>query len=88
MVGSFILALLFAIGHHLFFSHIDTTLAGSPQSQFWVRNAGNAFAHFAVIFLGIAVSTSLIQAVSLSSLSFHRLIFYSAGEPSKSWAFV
>ncbi|PVF92461.1 hypothetical protein CPB86DRAFT_183920 [Serendipita vermifera] len=63
MVGSWLLALLFAIGHHLFFSHIDTTLAGSAQSQFWVRNAGNAFAHFAVIFLGIAVSTSLIQAL-------------------------
>lgn len=71
MILVLIMALILALGHHAFLSRINGRPTGSTDNQFWIRNAGNAFAHAIVLCLGIATSIALTQAVrSLASKCF------------------
>jgi hypothetical protein len=72
MILLFIMGLTLALGHHAFLSRINGRPTGSTDNQFWIRNAGNAFAHATVICLGTATSIALTQAVS----SLLQIAFY------------
>jgi hypothetical protein len=63
MILLLIMSLIMALGHHAFLSRINGRPTGSTDNQFWIRNAGNAFAHAIVICLGTATNIALTQAV-------------------------
>lgn len=66
MIILLIVAIILAVGHHAFLSRIHGHSTGSTENQFWIRNAGNAFAHIIVICLGTAGGIALTQAVSFT----------------------
>jgi hypothetical protein len=52
-----------ATGHHFFLTSLDEQYSDG-YSQFWVKNASNAFAHAVAILLGLVATASLARMVS------------------------
>jgi hypothetical protein len=63
MIGFVILGILLALGHHLFFSSLNTTVVGSTSRQQWAIAFGTAFAFLIASFLGLAVSSAYTQFI-------------------------
>lgn len=56
-------AIVLMLGHHLFLSSLDGERVDN-YSQFWIRNASNAFSQSVVIFIGFSAGPLMIQLVS------------------------
>ncbi len=63
MIGCVLLGILLALGHHLFFSSLNTTAVGSTSRQQWAIAFGTAFAFLIASFLGLAVSSAYSQFI-------------------------
>lgn len=67
ITAGLLIAIIFAIGHHLFLQYLNgRSVAG--YSQFWIKNAGNAFANCVAISLAMAASGALVQIVGINLL--------------------
>lgn len=54
MISCFLLGMLASIGHHLFYSHFDGTIVGSPSEQEWnIRSAGHSFSKATQVAYGL-----------------------------------
>ncbi|KAE9376403.1 hypothetical protein N431DRAFT_462240 [Stipitochalara longipes BDJ] len=63
MIGCVLLGIFLALGHHLFFSSLNTTVVGSTSRQQWAIAFGTAFAFLVASFLGLAVSSAYTQFI-------------------------
>lgn len=63
MIACVLLGILLALGHHLFFSSLNTTAVGSTSRQQWAIAFGTAFAFLIASFLGLAVSSAYTQFI-------------------------
>ena len=61
MVASALIGIIFAVGHHAFYSHYNGRVADNEREQRLVINAGTAFAFLVKMFLAIATGTTYVQ---------------------------
>ena len=66
MVGSLLVGLAFALGHHYFYQHWNRRLVSSDDQQEWLTRIGTGFAFLVKMFWAIAASTAYIQCLWLS----------------------
>lgn len=69
MLGSFLLGILLALTHHLFYQYLSGKDIGNTISQRWVNRIGTGLAFLVKMFLVIASSTAYVQR---QWLSFHN----------------
>lgn len=69
MIGSLLLGIAFAIGHHFFYRYCDGKEADHQLQQQWVTRAGTSFAFVVKLLLAIAAGMAYVQQcwVSLKS---------------------
>jgi hypothetical protein len=66
MIGSLILAVVFALGHHLFYRYCNGKEANQQLPQQWVNRGGTAFAFVTKMFLAISTGIAYVQQSWLS----------------------
>ncbi|KAI9789350.1 MAG: hypothetical protein M1816_006239 [Peltula sp. TS41687] len=66
MLATFLLGLLFAIGHDRFYHHYDHQPVGSNLEQKVIVNVGTAFAFMVKMFFAISTATVFAQQIWLS----------------------
>lgn len=64
IIVAYISGALIAAGHHFFLTALNNRDVGD-YSQFWVKNASNTFAQVVTIVLGLTVTLSISEGVSL-----------------------
>ena len=61
MVGSGLIGIAFAVGHHAFYSHYNGRAVTSEQEQRYIISVGTAFAFLVKVFLTLATATAYVQ---------------------------
>jgi hypothetical protein len=65
IIVAYVSGALIAAGHHFFLTALNNRDVGD-YSQFWIKNASNTFAQVVVIVLGLTVTLSITEGVSLT----------------------
>jgi hypothetical protein len=66
MIGSLVLAVAFALGHHFFYRYCNGKEANQQLPQQWVTRGGTAFAFVIKMFLAISTGMAYVQQSWLS----------------------
>jgi hypothetical protein len=69
IVGGVFVALVLAIGHHIFLQYLHgRNIDAFPQV--WIKGANNGFSNIFSIFVGLSAASALTQIVSLLSCAY------------------
>ena len=71
MLSSLIFGTAFALGHHLFYRSLNSSIVESSTQQEWYTRVGTGLAFLVKTVLGIAIGTAFVQQFWLSLKSQH-----------------